>query len=105
MVFRTHKSCLLKPIDRSQVSASGVQLVEKCLSGYHTEKYHTVSLLSKSIDHTMDTTSTRSCYNPSEKTMDFAEDYRRVSKIKHCQTSCHSSATATPSSTSHGQCP
>lgn len=84
MAFRSHKSFLLQPIGRSPISASGVQLVETSLSGYHTEKYHIVSLLSKSIDHTMDTTSTRSCYNPSEKTMDFAEDiedYRRLSKI------------------------
>ena len=64
MAFRTRKSCLAQPIGRSQVSASEVQLVERCLLGYHTEKYHIVSLLSKSIDYTMDTTSTRSCYNP-----------------------------------------
>ena len=81
MAFRTHKSFLLQPIGRSPVSASGVQLVETSLLGYHNEKYHIVSLLSKSIDHTMDTTSTRSCYNPSEKTMDFAEDYQGLSNV------------------------
>ena len=81
MAFRTHKSFLLQPIGHSQVSASEVQLVEMSLLGYHTEKYHIVSLLSKSIDHTMDTTSTRSCYNPSEKTMNFAEDYQGLSRI------------------------
>ena len=54
MAFHTHKSCLLQPIGRSPVSASGGQLVERSLLGYHNEKYHIVSLLSKSIDYTMD---------------------------------------------------
>ena len=54
-VSRTHKSCLLQRAGHSRVWVSEGRFVERSLSGYRTEKFHNVILLSISIDYTMDT--------------------------------------------------